>query len=203
MDSRVAIGALMPSSAEEISSLLHAWCDGDRSALDKLVPLVYDELHRLAHSYMLQERGNQTLQTTALVNEAFLRLVGAKQIEWKDRTHFFALSANVMRRILVDLARSRGYKKRGANPRKVSLDAELLMSPQPDTDLVKLDDALDALSEFDPRKAKVVELRFFGGLSLSETAEVLNVSRNTVKRDWGLAKAWLLGELKDRGSDGS
>ena len=193
----------MPSSAEEISSLLHAWCDGDRSALDKLVPLVYDELHRLAHSYMLQERGNQTLQTTALVNEAFLRLVGAKQIEWKDRTHFFALSANVMRRILVDLARSRGYKKRGANPRKVSLDAELLISPQPDPDLVKLDEALNALSEFDPRKAKVVELRFFGGLSLSETAEVLNVSRNTVKRDWGLAKAWLLGELKDRGSDGS
>jgi len=193
----------MPSSAEEISSLLHAWSDGDRSALDKLVPIVYDELHRLAHSYMLRERAGQTLQTTALVNEAFLRLVGTRQIEWRDRTHFFALSANVMRRILVDLARSRGYKKRGASPRKVSLDAELLISPQPDPDLVKLDDALNALSEFDPRKSKVVELRFFGGLSLSETAEVLHVSRNTVKRDWEMAKAWLLGELKGRDSDGS
>jgi len=193
----------MKSSAEEISSLLHAWCDGDRSALEKLTPLVYGELHRLAHSYMMRERGNQTLQTTALVNEAFLRLIGSKQIEWRDRTHFFALSANVMRRILVDLARSRGYQKRGLNPKKVPLDAELLMSPDPDPDLVKLDDALNALSEFDPRKAKVVELRFFGGLSLSETAEVLKVSRNTVKRDWGMAKAWLLGELKGREIDGS
>ena len=193
----------MPSSAEEISSLLHAWCDGDRTALDKLMPLVYDELRRLAHHYMLQERGNHTLQTTALVNEAFLRLIDAIQIELKDRNHFFAISANVMRRILVDLARSRGYQKRGGNVQKVSLDSDLDVSSAPAPELVKLDDALNALSDFDPRKAKVVELRFFGGLSEKEIAEVLAVSTNTVKRDWGLAKAWLLCELKDRGRNES
>ena len=193
----------MPSSAEEISSLLHAWCDGDRTALDKLMPLVYDELRRLAHHYMLQERGNHTLQTTALVNEAFLRLIDARQIELKDRNHFFAISANVMRRILVDLARSRGYQKRGGNVQKVSLDSDLDVSSAPAPELVKLDDALNALSDFDPRKAKVVELRFFGGLSEKEIAEVLAVSTNTVKRDWGLAKAWLLCELKDRGRNES
>lgn len=190
----------MPSSAEEISYLLHAWCEGDQTALDKLMPLVYEELHSLAHHYMMQERSNQTLQTTALVNEAFLRLVGAKQIEWKDRNHFFAISANLMRRILVDLARSRGYRKRGGDVKKVSLDADLLVSPEYDPDLVALDDALNALAEMDPRKAKVVELRFFGGLSWTETAEVLKISPNTARRDWGVAKVWLLCELKDRGT---
>ncbi len=187
----------MQPSAEEISSLLHAWCDGDRTALDKLMPLVYEELHRLAHHFMLQERGNHTLQTTALVNEAFLQLVRAQQIEWKDRTHFFAISANVMRRILVDLARSRGSQKRGGNVVKIAIDSDLPVFSGNDPDLVKLDDALNALAKFDPRKAMVVELRFFGGLSERETAEALSVSLNTVKRDWGLAKVWLHCELKD------
>ncbi|MBN1567199.1 MAG: sigma-70 family RNA polymerase sigma factor [Acidobacteria bacterium] len=189
----------MQSSAEEISSLLHAWCEGDRAALDKLMPLVYDELHRLAHNYMRQERGNQTLQTTALVNEAFLRLVKAQEIEWKDRNHFFAISANLMRRILVDLARSRGYQKRGGDLQRVPLDADLPISSEPDPDLIKLNDALNALANFDPRKAKIVELRFFGGLSVKETAEVLEVSTNTVDRDWELARIWLFCRLKNRG----
>jgi len=188
----------MHSSAEDISSLLHAWCDGDRTALDRLMPLVYDELHRLAHNYMQQERGNQTLQTTALVNEAFLRLIKAQEIEWKDRAHFFAISANLMRRILVDLARSRGYQKRGGDVKKISLDSNLHLSSEPGPDLIKLDDALNALAEFDPRKAKVVELKFFGGLSVKETAEVLEISTNTVNRDWELARVWLFRELKNR-----
>jgi RNA polymerase sigma factor (TIGR02999 family) len=189
----------MQSSAEEISSLLHAWCDGDSAALDKLMPLVYEELRRLAHHYMLREHSHQTLQTTALVNEAFLRLVDARQIEWKDRKHFFAISANVMRRILVDLARARGSRKRGGDVPKVSLDSDMRVLSGHDPDLVKLDDALNTLARFDPRKAKVVELRFFGGLSEKETAEVLDVSLNTVKRDWGLAKVWLHCELKEQG----
>ena len=187
----------MGSSTEGISSLLHAWREGNQTALNKLMPLVYDELHHLAHKLMLQERSDHTLQTTALVNEAYLRLVGAEQIEWKDRMHFFAVSANMMRRILVDFARSRGYQKRSGNTKKVNLDEKLLISSKADPDLVKLDDALNALSEFDPRKAKVVELRFFGGLSEKETADVLEISLNTVKRDWRLAKVWLLCELSD------
>jgi RNA polymerase sigma-70 factor, ECF subfamily len=167
------------------------------------MPLVYDELHGLAHHYMTQEQGNQTLQTTALVNEAFLRLVKAKEIDWKDRNHFYAISANVMRRILVDLARTRGSRKRGGGRKEVSLDTDLPVTIEHDPDLVALDEALNALAELDPRKAKVVELHFFGGLSWSETAEVLEVSPNTVRRDWGVAKVWLLCELKDRGADES
>lgn len=188
----------MQSSAEEISSLLHAWCEGDQSALNKLMPLVYEELRRLAHHYMRQERANHTLQTTALVNEAFVRLVRAKQVDWKDRNHFYGISANLMRRILVDLARSRGYRKRGGDMKRVSLDADLFVSSGPDPDIVALDEALNALAEFDPRKAKVVELHFFGGLSWKETGEVLHISAMTVRRDWGLAKAWLLCELEER-----
>ncbi|MBN1567843.1 MAG: sigma-70 family RNA polymerase sigma factor [Acidobacteria bacterium] len=193
----------MQSSAEEISSLLHAWCGGDETALDRLMPLVYDELRRIAHRYMHQERSNHTLQTTALVNEAYMRLLGAGQIEWKDRAHFFAISAGVMRRILVDHARSRGYQKRGGDMIRVPLDTDLPVSSESDPDLILLDDALNALSKFDSRKAKVVELRFFGGLSVQETAEVLEISTDTVKRDWRLAKAWLYCELKDRGCHGS
>ena len=189
----------MQSSAEEISSLLHAWCDGDRSALEKLMPLVYEELHRLAHHYLLMERRGHTMQTTVLVNEAFLRLVKSRQIEWQDRRHFFAISANLMRRILVDMARARGSRKRGGGVPQVSLDPDLHLVSRRDPDLVRLDDALNMLSRFDPRKAKVVELRFFGGLSERETAEVLDVSVNTVKRDWGLAKVWLHCELKAQG----
>jgi RNA polymerase sigma factor (TIGR02999 family) len=170
---------------EELSSLLRAWSDGDESALDRLMPLVYDELHRLAHRYMARERaGHNTLQTTALVNEAYLRLIDAAKVRWQDRAHFFAIAAKLMRRILVDFARERGYQKRGGDVRKVALDEALVVSPEPDRDLVRLDDALNALAEFDPRKAKVVELRYFGGLSVDETAEVLKIAGITVIRDW-------------------
>ncbi len=189
----------MPSAAEEISVLLHAWCEGDRAALDKLMPLVYDELRRLAHNYMRKEHGNQTLQTTALVNEAFMRLVKAQQIELKDRNHFFAISANLMRRILIDLARSRGYQKRGGDAKRIPLESDLPVAAGLDPDLIELDDALNALAEFDLRKARIVELRFFGGLSVRETAEVLEISTNTVDRDWELARTWLYCRLKNRG----
>jgi RNA polymerase sigma-70 factor, ECF subfamily len=191
------------SSRREVSLLLHAWRGGDQAALDKLTPLVYGELRRLAHCYMAREREDHTLQTTALVHEAYLRLVGANRIDWQNRTHFFAISANLMRRILVDWARARGYRKRGGNVRRVSLDEVPVLSPTPDTDLVQLNDALEKLEKFDARKARVVDLRFFGGLNLDETAEVLNVSRDTVKRDWKLAKTWLLCEMTEGGKHGS
>ena len=185
------------SSPEDISLLLQAWREGDSSALNRLMPLVYQELRRLARRYMMGEKAGHTLQTTALVNEAYLRLVGLKRIAWQDRAHFFALSANLMRRILVDFARSRRYRKRGGEAKKVSLDESLLVSPNPGEDIVRIDEALLALAEFDERKAKVVELRFFGGLTESEAAEMLHVSRETVKRDWRLAKNWLLCELTE------
>ena len=190
-------------SMQEITSLLRAWRGGDQSAFEKLVPLVHDELHRLAHIYMTRERAGHTLQTTALVNEAYLRLIDTNQVEWRDRAHFFAISANLMRRILIDFARSYGYQKRGGDVNKVSFSEDLLASDTPDPDLVKLDDALNDLARFDSRKEKVVELKFFGGLDLDETAEVLKVSRETVKRDWRMAKVWLLRELKNRGADGA
>ena len=183
------------SSAQEVSSLLKAWVGGNKQAFDKLIPLVHDELHRLAHRYLRRERAGHTLQTTALVNEAYLRLVDVKSVEWRDRAHFFAISANLMRRILVDYARSRGYEKRGGKMERVSLNEEYFVPA--DINFVKLDDALNSLSSFDPRKAKVVELRFFGGLSVDETAKLLKVSSYTVRRDWRLAKVWLLCELKD------
>jgi len=181
---------------QEVTQLLHAWRRGDGTALDRLIPIVYDELRRLAHCYMARERARNTLQTTALIHEAYLRLVDARQVDWKNRVHFFAISANVMRRILVDFARTRGYQKRGGKVRKISLDEGLLVSPEPHEDLVGLNDALNALAEFDARKARVVELRYFGGLSVEETAEVLKVSGITVIRDWNMAKLWLLKELK-------
>ncbi len=185
------------SPPQELSSLLRAWSGGDESAFDKLMPLVYDELHRLAHRYMARERaGHNTLQTTALVNEAYLRLIDADQVQWQDRVHFFAIAAKLMRRILVDFARTRGYQKRGGNVQKLTLDETLVPSPKPDEQLVRMDDALNALAEFDARKARVVELRFFGGLSVEETAEVLKVAPITVIRDWNMAKLWLLKELQ-------
>ncbi len=190
------------SPPEELSVLLHAWNRGDESALNKLVPIVYDELHRLAHRYMVRERVGHTLQTTALVNEAYLRLMDADKVQWHDRMHFFAISAKLMRRILVDFARSRGYQKRGGDVLKVTLDEALVISSQPDQDLVKLDEALTSLAEFDSRKAKVVELRFFGGLSVEETADVLKVSPITVMRDWNMAKLWLLKEMKAKPGSG-
>lgn len=183
-------------STHDVTRLLQAWCRGDTAALDKLVPLVYDELHRLAHCYMAREWANNTLQTTALVHEAYLRLVDANEIEWKNRVHFFAISANAMRRILVEFARSRGSQKRGGDVRKMSLEEAAILPPEPDEDLLALDSALTALAAFDPRKAKVVELRFFGGFTEQETAEALGVSSDTVLRDWKSAKLWLYREMR-------
>ena len=182
-------------SPNEITRLLTAWTDGDQSALEKLVPLVESELHRLAHHYMGRERPGHTLQTSALVNEAYIRLIDWKNVRWQNRAHFFAVSAQLMRRILVDFARDRNYLKRGGGALQVSLaEAESLPLERSD-DLVALDEALAKLSQFDDRKGRVVELRFFGGLSVKEVAEVLKVSEETVMRDWRLAKVWLLREL--------
>jgi RNA polymerase sigma-70 factor (ECF subfamily) len=182
-------------SQNEITRLLTAWTDGDQSALEKLVPLVESELHRLAHHYMGRERPGHTLQTSALVNEAYIRLIDWKNVRWQNRAHFFAVSAQLMRRILVDFARQRNYLKRGGGALLVSLTEAESLPLERNDDLVALDEALAALSQFDERKARVVELRFFGGLSVKEVAEVLNVSEETVMRDWRLAKVWLLREL--------
>jgi len=186
---------------QEVTGMLVAWSNGDESALEKLIPLVHEELHRLAHRYMNRERPGHMLQTTALVNEAFLRLVDSSHVRWQNRAHFFAVSAQLMRRILVDFARSRNYKKRGGDALQVSLDEALAISPARDADLVALDDALNALAEIDERKSRVVEMRFFGGLSIEEAAEVLKVSPDTVMRDWRLAKVWLLRELSGERPD--
>jgi RNA polymerase sigma factor (TIGR02999 family) len=182
-----------------VTKLLLAWGSGDRSALDALVPIVHQELRRLARLQMRRERGDHTLQTTALVNEAFLRLVDMRRVQWQDRAHFFALSARLMRRILVDHARSRSYQKRGGGVAMIALDDALVSSPERGADLVALDDALEDLARVDERKSQVVELRFFGGLSVEETAEALKVSPETVMRDWRLAKVWLLREISGRG----
>ena len=178
----------------EVSALLRAWTDGDARALDQLTPIVYDELRRLARHYMKRERAGHSLQTTALVNEAYLRLVDYKRMHWQNRAHFLAVSAQAMRRILVDHARRRNVK-RGADIEHVSLDEAALVCADRSGDFVSLDEALNALAERAPRKAKVVELRFFGGLSVDETAEVLHVSSITVMREWKSAKAWLYREL--------
>ena len=179
-----------------VTGLLQDWRRGDQAALDKIIPLVYDELHRLAHICMMGERPEHTLQTSALVNEAYLRLIDAKEVDWKDRAHFLAISANVMRRILVQFARSRAARKRGGGALKVVFDEATVPVAERGADLAALDDALTALADIDPREAKVVELRFFGGLSEKEAGEVLGVSDRTVRQDWNHAKAWLLGELK-------
>jgi RNA polymerase sigma factor (TIGR02999 family) len=189
---------MIPSSAD-VTELLAAWNDGDKSAEKELFSLVYRELCRLAHRYMLRENPGNTLQTTALVNEAYVRLIDSKRANWQNRAHFFGFSAQVMRHILVDLARSKNYQKRGGDVRKIALDEGLAMSPVKDSYIVDLDDALKALAEVDARKSKVVELRFFGGMSVEETAEVLKVSQDTVMRDWRLAKAWLWRELSKTG----
>ena len=182
-------------STQEVTEMLVAWSNGDESALERLIPLVHDELHRLAHRYMNREGPGHMLQTTALVNEAYLRLVDSSHVRWQNRAHFFAVSAKLMRRILVDFARSRNYLKRGGNAVQVSLDKVFAIMPEQDPDVVALDEALNALAAIDERKSRVVELRFFGGLNIEETAEVLNVSPDTVMRDWRLAKVWLLREL--------
>jgi len=186
---------------DEVSTLLRAWSDGDQSALEKLTPIVYNELHGLARRYMKGERSGHSLQTTALVNEAYIRLVDYKRMQWQDRAHFFAVSAQVMRRILVDHARRRNLK-RGADVPHVSLEAAAVMGDDQDVDLVALDDAMNTLARIDPRKVQVVEMRFFGGLNVEETAEVLKVSTVTVKRDWRAARVWLYRELTGRNTDG-
>jgi RNA polymerase sigma factor (TIGR02999 family) len=199
MHRNAGVGEMVPG---EVSRLLRAWSDGDQRALAQLTPIVYDELHRLAHHYLKRERAGHSLQTTALVNEAYLRLVDYKRMQWQDRAHFLAVSAQAMRRILVDRARRRNVK-RGADAEHVSLDAEAVLCIDRSDDFVALDDALTALAERAPRKAKVVELRFFGGLSVDETAHVLHVSSITVMREWKSAKAWLYRELTGGSSNGS
>ena len=184
----------LPSS-HEVTRLLKAWSAGDEHALEKLTPLVYRQLHQIAQRYMGGERSGHMLQTTALVNEAYLRLVDCGKVNWQDRAHFFAISANLMRRILIDFARSRGYLKRGGAVLNIPLEEAPSVCEDVDVNLVALDEALNALAAVDERKSKVVELRFFGGLSVEETAEVLHISSDTVIRDWRLAKIWLLHQL--------
>ena len=185
------------TSPDQVTDLLVAWSEGDKAAYDKLVPLVYDELHRLAHRYMSGERPGHTLQTTALVDEAYLRLVNQK-VHWQNRSHFFAIAAEVMRRILVDYARQRRFAKRGGAAQRVELDEAVLMARERSTEMIALDDALKRLAKFDERKSRVVELCFFGGLSVEETADVLKISVNTVKRDWSTARAWLYKEVNSQ-----
>jgi RNA polymerase sigma factor (TIGR02999 family) len=190
-------------SAHDVTRLLLAWSAGDPQALEKLTPLVYKDLHRAARRHMARERSSHTLQTTALINEVYLRLVDFRDMSWQNRAHFFALCARLMRRILTDFARSRRSLKRGADAAPVSFDENLFVSQEPPADLVALDDALNGLAVVDARKGQVVELRFFGGLSAKETAEVLHVSEETVKRDWRLAKLWLMRELSAEQRHGS
>ena len=180
----------------DVTGLLLAWGNGDEAAFERLVPLVERELHRIAKRCMAGERAGHSLQATALVNEAYLRLIDVQQIKWQDRAHFLAMSARLMRRILVDWARSKQYQKRGGGAVQVTMDEGLAVVGERGQDLVALDDALQALAKFDDRKSKVIELRFFGGLSVEETAEVLKISVDTVMRDWKLAKAWLLREMR-------
>ena len=183
-------------SHQDVTALLMAWGNGDEHALSRLTPLVYNELHRLAGACMGRERTGHTLQTTALVNEAYVKLVDCSRVRWQNRAHFFAVAAQLMRRILVDFARNRRYQKRGGDWRQITLAEGLAVATKLDSDFVALDEALEGLGKLDPRKARVVELRFFGGLSLEETAEALRVSTDTVGRDWRAAKAWLRRELK-------
>ena len=190
------------TSSAEITGLLKAWSQGDASALERLTALLYKDLRRVAHGYMRRERAGHTFQTTALVNEAYLRLVDVKNVTWRDRAHFLATAARVMRRILVDAARTRASLKRGGRMERVehatAIDFDQFPAARPDraAELCALDDALDALSRMDPRRAQVIELRFFGGLSVEEAADVLNVSPQTVLRDWKIARAWLARELR-------
>jgi RNA polymerase sigma-70 factor (ECF subfamily) len=196
---------MMTVNADDLTGLLMEWGQGDKGALDRLTPLVYDEIRRIAHRYVRREREGQTLQTTALVNEAYLRLAGSGDIAWQNRAHFFAVTAQVMRRILIDHARRRQYVKHGGEIERVALEVAVseavLMSQPRAAELLALDEALDELAILDPRKSRVVELRYFGGLSLDETAKVLEVSPMTVRRDWRAAKAWLFRRMKDESRD--
>ena len=186
----------MLTTPTKVTGLLLKWGHGDEEALARLMPLVYDELHRIARKHMGHEAVGHSLQATALVNEAYLRLVDAQDVAWQDRTHFLAVSARIMRHILVDHARSRRYQKRGGDAARVTFDEALVVTDEPTQDFVALHDALEALAAFDERKSRVIELRFFGGLTVEETASVLNVSADTVMRDWRLAKIWLQREMR-------
>jgi RNA polymerase sigma factor (TIGR02999 family) len=186
------------ASAHEVTQLLIEWSNGDKAALNKLMPLIYEELRRLAHRYMTRERPGNTLQTTALVNEAYVRLINRKNVHWQNRTHFFAIAAQLMRSILVDHARSYAYAKRGGGATKLTLDEAMVVSQERAGEVVALDEALKGLAEIDPQQSRIVELRFFGGLTIEETAEVVALSPATIKREWNAAKAWLYHELSKK-----
>jgi len=190
----------MDGSPNDVTQLLVAWSNGDQAARDQLMPVVYQELHRLAHHYMKRESPGHTLQTSALVNEAFVRLVDQRNVQWQNRAHFFGIASQMMRRVLVDYARNRKYTKRGGGARPISLDERFIVSDERSAEVIDLHEALERLAEFDPRQSQMVELRFFGGLSIEETAEVLAVSPGTVMRDWTLAKAWLRREIANNSS---
>jgi RNA polymerase sigma factor (TIGR02999 family) len=187
--------------SHDVTQLLVAWTNGDQAARDQLISFVYEELYRLARRYMRSESPGHTLQTSALVNEAFLRLVDQRNVRWQNRSHFFAIAAQMMRRILVDYARSRSYAKRGGGARALTLDEELIVSDERSDEVVAVHEALEQLAKFDARKGQIVELRFFGGLSIDETAEVLGVSPGTVMSDWTMAKAWLRREISPQAGD--
>jgi RNA polymerase sigma factor (TIGR02999 family) len=185
------------SSSDDVTRMLVQWSNGEQSALDQLIPLVYDEMRQIAGRVLKRERRDHTLQPTALVHEAYLRLIDQRNVNWQNRAHFFAIAAQAMRRIIVDHARRHNALKRGGDNLKVELEAALLLPGASDVDVVKLDDALTALAAFDPQQERIVELRFFGGLSIEETAEVIGISPATVKRDWSMAKAWLHREIQN------
>ncbi len=189
-----------PRQEHQITELLAEWSGGNQAALDELYPLVYEELHRLARRYMSRERKGHTLQTTALINEAYVRLVDQRNVQWANRSHFFAISAQIMRRILIDHARRYAYAKRGGGARQVSLDETAAIALDDLSELLRLDEALQSLAELDPRRGRVVELRYFGGLNNEEIAGVLNISENTVIRDWNMARAWLHRQLTGSGA---
>lgn len=188
-------------TAHEITQLLRAWSDGDQTALDRLAPLVYAELHRLARGYMHGERAGHVLQSTALINEAWMRLIDWKDVEWQNRAHFFGVAAQMMRRILVDFARERRASRRGGSAQQVSFEEVVLVSADRGAEVIALDETLNTLAKFDARKSQIVEMRFFGGLGVEETAEVLKLSPRTVKREWNLARAWLYRELNPESSN--
>ena len=187
----------MTPSSSNVTQMLHDWSHGDREVLDKLVPVVYEELRRQAARYLKRERPGHTLQTTALIHEAYIRLIDQKNVHWQNRAHFYAISAKLMRRILVDHARSRQAAKRGGSDIKLPLEEAMIASEGREVDLVALDEALERLAAIDPQQSRVVELKFFSGMSVEETAEVLGVSTRTVKRDWNVAKAWLRREISE------
>ena len=189
--------AVNATTSHDVTQLLLKWTQGDEAALDQLMPLVYEELRRMARQYLRRERAGHTMQTTTLVHEAYLRLIDADRVRWQDRAHFFAIAARLMRRVLVDDARKRSFQKRGPELTRISLDKAMVLAPQRDAEVIALDEALERLTQFAPRKCRVVELRFFGGLSIEETAAALEISTDTVKREWRTAKLWLLHELSD------